>query len=147
MVDWNNTSLAERKRLVAEASKGTTFHRMAQVDPDENPGGRFGGASLVSGSAPTTNYPPIDEGPWGSGPQPGLEPGLGVEIDHMEPVGNFHEVQRSIEAQSTKEATTPSLAEVDPALASDAPSSVRPMAGEVEIAARANPLVRRRRVT
>jgi hypothetical protein len=65
----------------------TTYYQQAQLDDDL--GGRY---------AVSSDYPAQPEtSPWANAPNL-PEPPLGYAIDAQEPVGNFHEIQASIDA-------------------------------------------------
>ena len=86
----------ERRALAGSTTTttkdATTLHQLANLDGSLN--GRFNPGSYVSGSEPAVNYPAAS-GPW-SGPQPGQEPPLGIDVNALEPVGEAFEVQRSL---------------------------------------------------
>jgi len=96
----NGPSAREEQRLRRQVLKddqkaATTMHALAQLG-DTSLSGRFAADGMVSGTAPTTDYPRLpSSSPW-SGPQPGPEPPLGFAIDAQEPVGEAHEVAASL---------------------------------------------------
>jgi hypothetical protein len=92
----NNTTQEERKRLIAEARLPTTYHRLAGLDDDLS--GRFRVKETIAGEQAATQYPRQPEAsPWAGDPV-GLEPPLGVEIDAQEPMGEAHEIEKSLAA-------------------------------------------------
>lgn len=102
----NNTTAADKlsqfhnDRLLRPGDHApTTLHQMASLGVDFDLGGRFSPGGSVTGSEPTAQQPRLPaNSPWGDGPQPGLDPPLGVEIDQQEPTGTPQEVSASIEA-------------------------------------------------
>jgi len=76
------------KRNKSEDAPSTYFaHQRAQMSLED--GGRFAQQTVVTGSAPTTDYPAAS-GPW-SDPQP-PEPPTGEDLERVEPVGEPHEL-------------------------------------------------------
>jgi hypothetical protein len=79
-----------------EPPEPTTFHQLAGVDAQLE-GGRFAQDRIVSGSAPSVEYPRLPaSSPW-SGPQPGPEEPLGWSVAEVPICGEPHEVARSQE--------------------------------------------------
>jgi hypothetical protein len=125
--------LRNRQRL-REPPAPSCYHQMARHGVDLTLTGEGSPAGYVAGSEPFVRYPASG---YSGGPQPGLEPPLGVEIDQQEPTGTFAEVQRSLEEFASKE--TAGLAGCSNASRADAsilardraPAEVSPAAEEV----------------
>jgi hypothetical protein len=89
--------LREERRLRASDHEPTTLHQMASVGLSLE-GGRFVSKDIIiSGSEASVRYPAAS-GPWAAGPQPGLEPPTGIDVNAMEPVGTSAEIAASLEA-------------------------------------------------
>ena len=75
----------------------STLHAMSRLSNDLE--GRASARDYVTGSEQTTNYPPIQSGPWSSDyaklPD---EPALGFSVEAVEPTGTPAEVAASIAA-------------------------------------------------
>jgi hypothetical protein len=82
----------ERQRR-EEPPAPSTFFQMANAGVDLSLDGGQSAGGYVAGSEPFVRYPASG---YSGGPQPGLEPPLGVEIDQKEPTGTPSEVARSI---------------------------------------------------
>ena len=92
MAAVDEVSQAERRRVLANDRKVSTYRDAAQASIDDLCGGRYGaiGKPTVTGASPIS-YPRQPEGsPWASDPI-GDEPPLGVDINAIEPVGEIHE--------------------------------------------------------
>lgn len=91
------------KRKGSEPRQGTTYYHQSLVDLGlENSTGRFASKPVVTGQTKAVEYPRQPEGsPWSSGADVGVEPPTGVEIDQMEPCGEYGEVQASLAASSS----------------------------------------------
>ena len=136
----NNASPADKiaqlhnERLRAGDHAPTTMHQMANRGVDFNLATpSIGGDNYVTGSEPEAHWPRLPEGnPWGGGPQPGLEPSLGVEIDQQEPTGTPAEVAASIEALAV---ASSAAGEAEPAAPLPVPGGV--MRGSANLPAEA----------
>jgi hypothetical protein len=104
--------LRNEKRLREEPPAPSSYHAMARHGVDLTLTGEGSSAGYVAGSEPFVRYPASG---YSGGPQPGLEPPLGVEIDQQEPTGTFAEVARSIEEFASKE-TAGSASALTPAV-------------------------------
>ena len=108
----NDASQAERRRILDNDRKASTYSRVAQSEAEDLAGGRYAamGKPSVTGSTPAVRYPaqPANS-PWHRDPLP-TEPPLGVSVEEMKPVGEPHEVRAS---------------EAQPAATDPAPVSVR----------------------
>ena len=92
MAAVDEVSQAERRRLLANDRRVSTYREAAQASIDDFCGGRYAtiGKPTVTGTAPIS-YPRQPEGsPWASDPT-GDEPPTGVDINAIEPVGEKHE--------------------------------------------------------
>jgi hypothetical protein len=78
----------ENDRRVRE--QGSTY--LAHTHDDE--GGRWAKPSMVVGTTPTPQYPGAAPA-WAHDPS-GVEPPLNYQIDALEPVGTFQEIQKSL---------------------------------------------------
>jgi hypothetical protein len=94
----NEASQSERRRILAEGRKTSTYHQQAQADADLEMGGRFAKVmpTSVTGTTPGPQYPrqPADS-PSNQAALVGDEPPLGVDINAMDPVGEHHELEAS----------------------------------------------------
>jgi hypothetical protein len=88
--------LRNERRLREEAEAPSTFFQMARAGLDLSLSGEGSPGGYVSGSEPFVRYPAAAPG-YSGGPQPGLEPSLGVPIDALEPVGTAVEIEQSIQ--------------------------------------------------
>jgi hypothetical protein len=78
-----------------------TYHSRAQADVEAELGGRFAKPKpLIGGSVPMQP----EGSPWASDPV-GQEPPLGFSVEAMEPVGNPHEIERSLRAMDQQQET------------------------------------------
>jgi hypothetical protein len=100
----NESSQAERRAVAANdrrVHKGGTYHQFAASEAGAV-GGRFAAESKqrVVGSGPVA-YPQLPEtSPWHNDPVPAEEP-LGVDINMVEAVGTYAEIEKSLaESQS-----------------------------------------------
>ena len=71
------------------------------------------------GRDPRVDYPRIAGGPWGSGPQPGLEPALGFSVNDLEPTGELHELQRSAATDNLQGGSCADAGNSSPAVAAN----------------------------
>ena len=111
----------ERRR-----ERGSTFLDYAKAQADDERGGRFAKQQQqpTLGAAPP---PRINAGPWALPDPVGTEPSLNIDVNAVDPVGEFHEVQRSIE-QAQPHHSVPELGATE-AQSEANPSSVeRPVA-------------------
>jgi hypothetical protein len=99
------------ERKLREEAAPSTFFEMARAGVDLTLSGEGSAAGYVTGSEPFVRYPAAAPG-YSGGPQPGLEPSLGVPIDALEPVGTPAEVAASAAELSP---TAASAALSDPA--------------------------------
>jgi len=92
-------SQAERRRVMLEERKASTYLAQAQASIGDELGGRFaqsGSSATVIGSSPIS-YP---QQPSTSPAMMPVEPPLGYAIDGQEPVGEKFEVERSRNAST-----------------------------------------------
>lgn len=98
----NRATMLEKKQMLADSMKPTTFHKMSEItDPDLIAGGRFAAsANIVSGTASHVPYPPLPaDNPWHHDPV-GIEPPLGFSVETVPICGEPHEQPEAIEANS-----------------------------------------------
>jgi len=108
MSPWINNPADEisqqEKRNVLKNDKlvRDTYHSRALADAELEFSGRFKatGKPTVSGSEPLVRYPLQATSPWNDAGVP-PEPPTGYAIDQLEPVGENHEVQASLNAPSS----------------------------------------------
>jgi hypothetical protein len=90
----NDASQAERKRVIENDRKASSYMAHAATNVDEDRGGRYaaiGSSPRVIGAAPVS-YPTQPEGsPWHSDPVPPEMP-LGFSVEDHDPVGEKHEL-------------------------------------------------------
>jgi hypothetical protein len=148
----NDTSQKERAEVLKndQAVQKNTF--LSHTHSDE--GGRYAKPQTVIGATPTVQYPRAAPN-WSVDPT-GVEPPLGHAIDAHEPVGEYGEVQASIEklgdateavAQSSPLAGETANASVDDpsTLArAEAPAAVLAPASPAEVSPRPSPTPKRR---
>jgi hypothetical protein len=96
--------MAERRAIIKgeqqSASEPSTMFAMSRLSNDLE--GKQSARDYLAGQDEGVFYPKLPaSSPWsGAGPQPGLEPSLGVAIDAQEACGEPFEVARSIAALS-----------------------------------------------
>jgi hypothetical protein len=118
----NDASQAERRRILDNDRKASTYSRIAQSEAEDLAGGRYAamGKPSVTGTTPAIRYPvQPPNSPWASDLL-GPEPPLGIDINAMQPVGEPHEVKAS-------ERTEPAPAAIDPEPAPINPSTANPI--------------------
>ena len=96
----NDATQAERRRILENDRKASTYSRVAQSEAEDLAGGRYAamGKPSVTGSTPAIRYPAQPpNSPWHHDPLP-PEPPLGIDVNAMEPVCEAHE--RTEPAQS-----------------------------------------------
>jgi hypothetical protein len=92
-------SREEKLRILEDERRANTRAAMQAV-LDPTLAGRFAKevkADFTVGRDEAVHYPRLPSGPWGSGPQVGLEPPLGFSVNDLEPTGELHELQHSVE--------------------------------------------------
>jgi hypothetical protein len=86
-------SQREKRRILAEDRKASSYMAHAAANVDEDRGGRYAAIekpSTVVGAS-SISYPTQPEGsPWANDPI-GLEPPLGFSVEDHDPVGELHE--------------------------------------------------------
>jgi hypothetical protein len=90
----NDASQAERKRVIENDRKVSTFMAHAAANIDDDRGGRYaavGSSPRVTGASPISY--PQQPSPWHHDPV-GLEPPLGFSVEDHDPVGEPHELAR-----------------------------------------------------
>jgi hypothetical protein len=96
---FDNPASAEEKAAILQNEKRLNTRAAMQAVLDPSLSGRFAKeakADFTVGRDEVVNYPRLPAGgPWGSGPQVGLEPPLGFSVNDLEPTGELHELQRS----------------------------------------------------
>jgi hypothetical protein len=96
----------DKLRILEESRRANTRSALSAVlDPALS--GRFAAtakADFTVGRDPVVNYPTLPGGPWGGGPQVGVEPPLGYSVEDLEPTGELHELER---AAATAAANSP----------------------------------------
>ena len=110
--DFDNPASQEERAEVLKADTANT--RVAYGDVvDPLPQGRWKKPSPPQD--PTTLYPRIASGPWGSGPQVPDEPPLGIDVSYVEPCGEPFEQERAAEiaAAGSGYSSLPSDSEAD----------------------------------
>jgi hypothetical protein len=120
----NKSSQAEREQVLrndARVRSGSTF--LDHTHSEE--GGRFAKPQTVIGATPTVQYPMAAPN-WSVDPV-GPEPSLGFSVDQHEAVGEFGEVQASIQELGDGEA----VAQSSPLAAADVPSEVPASSADV----------------
>jgi hypothetical protein len=93
MAAVDEISQAERRRVLANDRKVSTYRDAAQASIDDLCGGRYGaiGKPTVTGAAPIS-YPRLpSDAPSNQAAMIGDEPPLGIDVNAMEPVGEIHE--------------------------------------------------------
>jgi hypothetical protein len=101
----NDASQAERKRVIENDRKVSTFMAHAAANIDEDRGGRYaavGSSPRVTGASPISYPQQPSNSPWRHDPVPMEEP-LGFSVEDHDPVGEPHELARDA-------ADTPSIA-------------------------------------
>jgi hypothetical protein len=91
----NQITQEQRARLLREERSINTRAAMHSL-LDPSAGGRFAKevkADFTVGRDEAVHYPRLPSGPWGSGPQVGVEPPLGFSVNDLEPTGELHELQ------------------------------------------------------
>jgi hypothetical protein len=94
-------SQSERRKVMESdrlARKASTYHQLAEASADELAGGRFAKATnkqTVVGSSPISYPRQPSTSPWFNDPVPPEMP-LGYDINAMEPVGERHEIEKSL---------------------------------------------------
>jgi hypothetical protein len=122
----NNSSQTDKQEVLRNERKlreASTYFQMANAGVDLTLTGESSPAGYVAGSEPFVRYPAAAPG-YSGGPQPGLEPPLGVEIDQQEPCGTPTEIERSL-APAVALASAPAGDALPPApLHASSPGSV-----------------------
>jgi hypothetical protein len=89
----NDSDQKERRAIL----KNDTFHTRASAEADLENQGRFAKASSVTASSSAVHYPRVLSGPWADQPGPGPEPPYGEDISSPPIVGEYAEVQASLD--------------------------------------------------
>jgi hypothetical protein len=76
------SSQAERRAMIRQDREASTYHAQAKLS-EQLDAGRY--KSTIIGSEESVRYPAAS-GHW-SGPQPGPEPELGIDVNYVEAVG------------------------------------------------------------
>jgi|SRR5215471_13221469 len=96
-------SQAERRRIMANDRRATTYHSFAQSSINDERGGRYSAIDdrpAVTGSSPIA-YPQLPEGnPWAKNELPD-EPPTGIDINAQDPTGEVFEVKASEQSPSS----------------------------------------------
>jgi hypothetical protein len=98
---YHNEATQSEKRAIL---KNDSYFARQQSQPDDA-GGRYAKIrpSNVTGSAPSQQIPKQPENsPWASDPL-GPEPPLGFSVDEMNPVGELHEIEKSLASLEARE--------------------------------------------
>jgi hypothetical protein len=91
----NDASQAQRRKVLENDRKVSTYFQRAQADADLELGGRYAKVTetTVTGATPGPIYPKQPpNSPWHHDPMP-PEPPLGFSVNDLEPVGEPHERQ------------------------------------------------------
>jgi hypothetical protein len=125
-----NADQREREQILRNDLRANTFAGRAQAEADDVRG-RWAqiNKSDVVGATPTPQYP---AGPNWSVDPTGVEPPLGFDVNQIEAVGEYREVQASIEKLGD---VTEAVAQSSPLAAADVPSEVPCFSPDVERAA------------
>jgi hypothetical protein len=116
-------SQAEKLALLRQDRPGSTMFQQARADVEMAQGGRFGAVSktTVTGSVPSQQVPRQPATAWVNDRLPD-EPPLGYEINAVEPVGTYQEIQQSI--QQTQAPAFPNPQGAEPPVERDVLASV-----------------------
>jgi hypothetical protein len=93
-------SQAERRRILAEDRRSSTYFAQAQASLEDTSGGRYGAVTKnkVTGTDPTIVYPRLPaDAPANQMAMSPPEPSLGYSVDAQDAVGEAWEVQKSID--------------------------------------------------
>jgi hypothetical protein len=94
-MSYNNNSSQKERRAILK-NDATTLHQFAQSEAGEV-GGRFAKPAAVNASQQVVHYPKLSGGPWSDQPGPGPEPPYGEDISSPPIVGEYAEVQASLD--------------------------------------------------
>jgi hypothetical protein len=112
MIPIEDIPQSERRRIMEEdrlARKASTYFQQAQSSLNDTAGGRFGAVtkSSVTGSGPVV-YPRLPaDAPSNQMAMMPPEPPLNYNINDQEPVGEFHEIQKSLSSAAADAAKAP----------------------------------------
>ena len=106
----NDASQAERRRILENDRKASTYSRVAQSEAEDLAGGRYAamGKPSVTGTTPAIRYPRQPQtSPANQMALAGDEPPLGIDVNAMEAVGEKFEVEASERSAAKPAATDP----------------------------------------
>jgi hypothetical protein len=92
---------SERRRIMIEERRASTYHTIAASSINDDKGGRF--ARTIDAAQIISNPQPSGS-PWSSSPVPD-EPPLGYSVEAQDPVGEKFEVEASMRSPSTPAAS------------------------------------------